>query len=109
MTDIAALLEPVKAIAIKAGHCIMAIYKTDFDVQNKDDASPLTAADMASHKTIVAGLRELTPDIPILSEESAAIAVAERSQWSRFWLVDPWTVPKNLSSATTSLRSILRL
>ena len=89
MTNTTALLESVKTIAVKAGDRIMAIYKTDFDVQTKDDASPLTAADMASHKTIIAGLKELTPEIPVLSEESAAIAFAERSQWSRFWLVDP--------------------
>ena len=87
--DSTALLESVKAIAVNAGDRIMAIYETDFDIQTKDDASPLTAADMASHKTIVAGLLDLTPDIPVLSEESAAIPFAERSRWSRFWLVDP--------------------
>jgi 3'(2'), 5'-bisphosphate nucleotidase len=58
-------------------------------VTAKDDHSPLTAADLASHRTIVAGLRKLTPEIPVLSEESAALPFAERAQWRRYWLVDP--------------------
>jgi 3'(2'), 5'-bisphosphate nucleotidase len=83
------LLPPVIALAHDAGLRIMQIYDGDFAVTEKADASPLTAADLASHKTIVAGLQALTPDIPILSEESAEIDFAERKTWSRFWLVDP--------------------
>src|SRR5690606_12582560 len=55
----------------------------------KDDKSPLTAADLAAHHAIVDGLTALTPGIPVLSEESAAVPFAERSAWSRYWLVDP--------------------
>ncbi|MBT8143138.1 MAG: 3'(2'),5'-bisphosphate nucleotidase CysQ, partial [Gammaproteobacteria bacterium] len=51
--------------------------------------SPLTEADLAAHRHIVDSLRQLTPDWPVLSEESAAITPAERRQWQRFWLVDP--------------------
>lgn len=87
--DACGLLESVRRIALDAGRQILQIYETDFAVEHKDDKSPLTAADMASHKTIVAGLKQLTPDIPILSEESAAIPFAERSRWSRYWLIDP--------------------
>ncbi len=83
------LLEPVKSLAMAAGAEIMAIYATAFSVQKKDDASPLTAADLASHRTLVAGLENLTPSIPVLSEESAHIAYAERGRWRRFWLLDP--------------------
>lgn len=87
--DLAKLIEPVKQLAKQAGEKILEIYDTDFDVEQKADESPLTAADMASHKTIVAGLESLTPDIPILSEESATIPFAERQQWDWYWLVDP--------------------
>lgn len=83
------LLAAVKDIAIEAGRRILAIYETDFAVEHKDDKSPLTEADMAAHKTICAGLKELTPDIPVLSEESAKIPYAERSRWTRYWLIDP--------------------
>lgn len=83
------LLEPVKALAMAAGAQIMGIYATAFAVQEKDDASPLTAADLASHRTIVAGLERLSPHIPVLSEESAGVSYAERRRWDRFWLVDP--------------------
>jgi 3'(2'), 5'-bisphosphate nucleotidase len=82
-------LAPCIDIAQRAGVAIMAVYARDFDVSAKDDASPLTEADMAAHRLIVAGLQQLTPDIPVLSEESAQIDWAVRRQWSRYWLVDP--------------------
>ena len=82
-------LDPVRALAVAASERIMVIYATAFSITAKDDHSPLTAADLASHHTIVAGLNALTPDIPVLSEESAAIPFAERAQWPRYWLVDP--------------------
>lgn len=83
------LLNAVKAIAAEAGAGILEIYETAFAVEKKADASPLTEADLASHRTIMAGLQRLTPDIPILSEESSTLPFAERAQWARFWLVDP--------------------
>ncbi|HET6655670.1 MAG TPA: 3'(2'),5'-bisphosphate nucleotidase CysQ [Gammaproteobacteria bacterium] len=82
-------LEPLARIAEDAGAAIMKIYETDFDVELKDDHSPLTAADKAAHRLICDALAELTPDMPVLSEESAAIPLAERRRWSRYWLVDP--------------------
>jgi 3'(2'), 5'-bisphosphate nucleotidase len=85
----AALLESVAQIAVRAGAAILEIYATDFDVDAKDDASPLTQADMAAHRSIVRELRELTPDVPILSEEAGLPEFEERSQWTRYWLVDP--------------------
>ena len=60
---------------IEAGDAILAVYATDFDVQSKTDESPLTQADLASQRRIVAGLAELTPDIPIISEEQGLPAV----------------------------------
>jgi len=83
------LIEPVVDLAEDAGRAIMEVYATDFDVQNKADASPVTAADLAAHRLIAAGLAELCPDIPVLSEEGGLPPYAERAAWSEYWLVDP--------------------
>jgi 3'(2'), 5'-bisphosphate nucleotidase len=72
-----------------AGAEIMAVYTQDFSVSHKQDASPLTQADLAAHRLIVSQLTALNADIPILSEESAALDWAERRKWTRYWLVDP--------------------
>ncbi len=87
--DLNALLPEVTRIAREAGDRILEIYNTDFKVEHKDDKSPLTAADLAAHNAIVAGLAALTPDIPVLSEESREIAYAERRDWNPLWIVDP--------------------
>lgn len=76
-------------IAQRAGEAILTVYEEDFDVETKADNSPLTQADLASHRVIVDALRELTPDIPVLSEESTGITDEERLSWSRYWLIDP--------------------
>lgn len=87
MTDI---IKSTIELTYKAGQAILDIYKT-LQVQTtyKEDNSPLTAADLASHKLLVAGLKEITPDIPVLSEESGSVPVNERQGWQRFWLIDP--------------------
>jgi 3'(2'), 5'-bisphosphate nucleotidase len=82
-------LEAVRDIAREAGDAIMEIYAGEFEVELKDDRSPLTAADKAAHERIVAGLESLEPRLPVLSEESGAEAFAARRDWPRYWLVDP--------------------
>ena len=89
MTMDTAVREGVIAVARAAAAEILAIYQSEFAVRHKDDRSPLTAADLAAHHCIVDGLRRLTPDIPVLSEESAGITTAQRRGWSTLWLVDP--------------------
>ncbi|QJT20784.1 3'(2'),5'-bisphosphate nucleotidase CysQ [Aeromonas media] len=79
-------LEP---IARAAGDAILAIYRQPFVVEYKQDESPLTAADQGAHEVIVQALARLTPDIPVLSEESDAETMQARLGWSRYWLVDP--------------------
>jgi len=76
-------------IARDAGDAILAIYNAGFKVEEKEDKSPLTDADLASHNLILQRLTELTPDIPILSEESAKLSFEERASWETYWLVDP--------------------
>ncbi len=82
-------LPQVINISYTAGDAIVDIYNRDFNIEHKDDKSPLTEADMAAHHIIVDGLEALTPDIPVLSEESASIPFNIRSGWHRYWLVDP--------------------
>jgi 3'(2'), 5'-bisphosphate nucleotidase len=67
----------------------MALYQTPVKVSEKEDSSPVTAADLAANTVIIEKLQVLTPDIPILSEESALLPWAERKEWQTFWLVDP--------------------
>lgn len=83
------LVEPVVKIATDAGAAILEVYETDFRVDAKDDASPLTQADMASHHRIVDGLTALAPDVPVLSEEGGLPAFEQRCRWRRYWLIDP--------------------
>jgi len=83
------LIDPVVSLAVEAGKAILEVYASDFDVQAKDDQSPLTQADLASHRIILAGLGRLTPELPVISEESGLPDFEERSQWNRYWLVDP--------------------
>jgi 3'(2'), 5'-bisphosphate nucleotidase len=73
----------------RAGAAIMQIYDAGFAVQRKEDNSPLTLADLESQRVIIEGLSELTPDIPILSEESAQAPWGERQTWRELWVVDP--------------------
>jgi 3'(2'), 5'-bisphosphate nucleotidase len=83
-------LGPVIELARRAGAAILEVYDSgDVAVTDKTDASPLSEADLRAHQTIVDGLRTLTPDWPVLSEESACVDFSERAQWSRYWLVDP--------------------
>jgi 3'(2'), 5'-bisphosphate nucleotidase len=86
----ASLRESVIALACDAAQAILAVYREDFDVERKTDASPLTQADLASHRCIADGLARLTPDIPVLSEEAEhKVAPETRRGWGRLWIVDP--------------------
>ncbi len=83
-----AFLLQVEVIARAAGKAIMAVYACDFAINEKEDRSPLTEADMAAHILITQALQTLTPDIPILSEE-AAENFSDPNAGQQFWLVDP--------------------
>lgn len=88
--DLSHLIPSVIEIARAAGQLILDIYENkQYEAFTKSDATPVTSADLAAHKLINERLTELTPDIPILSEEAADVALTKRSQWDRYWLVDP--------------------
>ena len=82
-------IDALKKLVIKAGDAVMGIYQSDFSITDKPDHSPVTEADMAAHHIIVKELSTLTPDIPVLSEESADDVKSARAGWRTFWLVDP--------------------
>lgn len=82
-----ALLEITIKAALEAGREILRIYQTDFEVEYKKDASPLTLADKQAHEIIISYLGQT--NIPVLSEEGKDIPYSERKNWSRLWIVDP--------------------
>jgi len=85
---LATLLPRVRTMAREAGHAILDTRLTHGDVEEKSDGSPVTRADLASERVILAGLEELRPRFPIVSEESDT----ERPEAARaetYWLVDP--------------------
>lgn len=82
-------VEQLCQLAREAGQAAMPWWRKDPEIVTKADDSPVTAADLAANQHIMDGLRALTPEIPILSEEAADVPYAERRYWTRFWLVDP--------------------
>ncbi|EDL52488.1 3'(2'),5'-bisphosphate nucleotidase CysQ [Vibrio mediterranei] len=88
--DLSHLIPDAISIARLAGQLILDIYENkQYEAFTKEDETPVTTADLAAHKLIVEKLSQLTPDIPVLSEEAADISLEQRSQWDTYWLVDP--------------------
>ena len=87
--ELQTLLPEVLRIAQEAGEKIMKVYKNGFDIEIKEDKSPLTTADLAANDHIVKELNKLSPLFPILSEESEKLPFAERQSRQTYWLVDP--------------------
>lgn len=83
------LLDPVIQIAYQAGKAIMEVYDAGFEIEEKPDHTPVTEADMAANRVIESSLQELTPHLPILTEEAKPIPYSERQKWERYWLIDP--------------------
>ena len=88
-TEASATLRWLESTARRAGEAILEVYAGDFEVQRKADDSPLTRADLASHRVIRDALEGFAPQRPLLSEESAEIPWATRRAWAEYWLVDP--------------------
>ena len=83
------LLSHLISIANDAGEAIMDIHKKPSNFEIKSDNTPVTEADNASNQIISSALEKLTPNIPILSEESAEIPFSVRKKWKEYWLIDP--------------------
>jgi 3'(2'), 5'-bisphosphate nucleotidase len=82
-------VQDIVAIAKEAGNAIMQVYKQDFEVEYKQDSSPLTLADKKANDIIEDGLNQLSVNFPILSEEGKEVLYEDRKHWEYFWLVDP--------------------
>ena len=89
MHDFKALIDSLLPVIARAGQAIMTIYDGDFAVQKKADNSPLTLADLESQHIILQALSQLTPQIPVLSEESVQVPWSQRRSWAELWVVDP--------------------
>ncbi len=83
------LIDDLLQICLDAGAEIMRIYEGDIEIRTKDDASPVTDADEAAEKIILAGLAKSAPDIPVVAEESAAAGHIPDISGGKFFLVDP--------------------
>jgi 3'(2'), 5'-bisphosphate nucleotidase len=88
--DLSSLLPEVRRLVDAACVAILEVYATGHGVEYKADDSPITRADRAAHDILSEGLSRLTPDVPVLSEESTREQAYEvRRHWREFWLVDP--------------------
>ena len=87
--DLANLLEGCRHAARAAAGPILEVYEDGCAVHHKDDASPVTEADLRAERVILAALAELAPDIPVVAEEECAARGVPGAVPGRFWLVDP--------------------
>ncbi|MBE9538190.1 MAG: 3'(2'),5'-bisphosphate nucleotidase CysQ [Proteobacteria bacterium] len=95
-------VKPLLDLCRRAGDVICEHYHAPHaaEFEAKGDNSPLTRADLDSHIILQGGLEGLDGDIPVLSEESGAVEVAQRLSWPRFWLVDPLDGTKEFLART---------
>jgi 3'(2'), 5'-bisphosphate nucleotidase len=82
-------MRAIEDIARLAGDKIMQIYSKEFEVEYKDDDSPLTIADKEANSIICTNLSSLYPNIAILSEENTQIEYDDRKDWEYYWCIDP--------------------
>lgn len=94
------LINPVLELVQAAGQATLPYWQANIAVETKADDSPVTAADIAAHKILAAGLVALDASIPVLSEEDCEIPLSERTQWTRWWLVDPLDGTKEFISGS---------
>lgn len=87
-TSAAVSLDDLVAIALAAGEEVLAVYASDFTVETKADASPVTEADRRAEAVILDRLRAVVPDVPVIAEESVAAGIVPEIG-DRFFLVDP--------------------
>lgn len=87
--DYPRLVDAARRLALEAGRTILALYRDGTPVETKADRSPVTEADRAADRIIVAGLHAADPQIPAISEESTADDALAAPLGGRFWLVDP--------------------
>ncbi|PSV42784.1 3'(2'),5'-bisphosphate nucleotidase CysQ [Photobacterium indicum] len=108
--ELSHLIPSVVDIARASGQVILDIYQRgQFEKHIKEDNTPVTSADLAAHKLVVERLTELTPNIPVLSEEDATVPLKERSKWQRYWLVDPLDGTQEFIAGSGDFATIIAL
>lgn len=90
------MIKIAKKSAIKAGIEIMKIYKWEFEVEIKEDNSPITIADKTANEIIIKELEKT--NIPILSEEKKDNLDRLNSEY--LWIVDPIDGTKDFINKT---------
>ncbi|QIW15567.1 3'(2'),5'-bisphosphate nucleotidase [Pasteurellaceae bacterium RH1A] len=83
------LLQAVLDLAHQAGQHLTNFYAQSVAVHIKADQTPVTEADLFISQFVVEQLKALTPEVPVLSEESCKIPLSERQNWQEYWIVDP--------------------
>jgi 3'(2'), 5'-bisphosphate nucleotidase len=94
------MISELCCIVADAGRAILRHYKQPIHVTAKTDASPLTAADRASHELICAALERLRPGVAVVSEESDSAVLAAGAPTGSYWLVDPLDGTKEFLKGT---------
>jgi len=83
------VIEELLLLSEKVGKKILTFYKQEFEVQQKENNTPITIADKEAHKLLSEGLQKITPKLPILSEEGELVDFEIRKNWQQYWLIDP--------------------
>ena len=83
------ILPKLISLTSMVGETIMTLHNKNMGFIVKSDSTPLTQADKISHNLITEALKKITPNVPILSEESENIPFSIRKDRGSFWLIDP--------------------
>lgn len=103
------LLEKVVEIAHQAGEHLKQFYAKSVEVHIKSDKTPVTEADLFLSQFITEKLKQLTPEIPVLSEENCNIAFEERQKWDEYWIIDPLDGTQQFINRTDQFAVIIAL
>ncbi len=103
LPELTSLLNPLLNMAYDAAEAILTVYARSqaITILTKADHTPVTQADYAAHHLLVQKLQQLTPALPILSEEATATDYSERKQWHTYWLIDPLDGTQEFINGTT--------
>lgn len=86
--DSSLLLDQLADAAREAGEAIIAIVRRGFEIEAKNDSSPVTEADRAAELIILAALARAAPGVPVVAEEEVAAGRIPAHEGT-FFLVDP--------------------
>ena len=86
--DYRRLADELSIAAREAGEAILTIVRRGFEIESKQDTSPVTEADRAAELIILAALAGAAPGVPVIAEEEAA-AGRIPAHGETYFLVDP--------------------